>query len=221
MMTQPLTSRNASLVPCHRCHLLSQMPPDGKLSGMACPRCGAALHQRKPDSLNRTWAMVIAAIVFYIPAMVLPISTTTTFAGAQSDTIMSGVIYFIHSGSWHIALVIFVASVLVPILKILILIFLLISVQMKSKWRPLDSTRLYRIIEFIGKWSMVDIYVVTILVALVHLGNLATIEAEAGAVFFAAVVVLTMLAAMSFDPRLIWDNKESRNDRRENRNAPD
>jgi paraquat-inducible protein A len=208
MMTQPLTSRNASLVPCHRCHLLSQMPPDGKLSGMACPRCGAALHQRKPDSLNRTWAMVIAAIVFYIPAMVLPISTTTTFAGAQSDTIMSGVIYFIHSGSWHIALVIFVASVLVPILKILILIFLLISVQMKSKWRPLDSTRLYRIIEFIGKWSMVDIYVVTIMMALIKLGGLASFDAGPAAVYFGTMVVVTMFAAMSFDPRLIWDCME-------------
>ena len=91
-MTQPLTARNASMVPCHRCHLLSQIPSGGKLTGMACPRCGAALHQRKPDSLNRTWALVIAAISFYIPAMVLPISITTTFAGAQGDTIMSGVI---------------------------------------------------------------------------------------------------------------------------------
>ena len=155
-MTQALTARNASMVPCHRCHLLSQIPTSGTSSGLACPRCGAALHQRKPDSLNRTWALVIAAIVFYIPAMVLPISVTTTFAGAQGDTIMSGVIYFIHSGSWHIALVIFVASVLVPILKILILIYLLISVQRKSTWRPLDSTRLYRIIELIGRDGLVD-----------------------------------------------------------------
>ena len=207
-MTQPLTARNASMIPCHRCHLLSQIPSGGKLTGMACPRCSAALHQRKPDSLNRTWALVIAAIVFYIPAMVLPISITTTFAGAQGDTIMSGVIYFIHSGSWEIALVIFVASIMVPILKILILIYLLTSVRLKSTWRPLDSTRLYRIIEFIGKWSMVDIYVITIMMALIKLGGLASFDAGQGAVFFGTMVVTTMFAAMSFDPRLIWDCME-------------
>ena len=212
MMTQPLTARNASMIPCHRCHLLSQIPTSGTLSGLACPRCGAALHQRKPDSLTRTWALVIAAFVFFIPAMVLPISVTTTFAGAQGDTIMSGVIYFIHSGSWHIALVIFVASIMVPILKIMILIYLLISVQLKSKWRPLDSTRLYRIIEFIGKWSMVDIYVITIMAALIKLGGLASFDAGPAAVFFGTMVVTTMFAAMSFDPRLIWDCMEENND---------
>ena len=122
---------------------------------------------------------------------------------------MSGVIYFIHSGMWPIALVIFVASVAVPLLKLLILTYLLISVQRKSTWRAKDRTRLYRITEAIGRWSMVDIYVVTILVALVNLGALATIEARSGAIFFAAVVVITIFAAMSFDPRLIWDVKEN------------
>jgi len=213
-MTQPLTARNASMVPCHRCHLLSQIPTGGKLSEMACPRCGAALHQRKPDSINRTWALVIAAIIFYIPAMVLPISVTTTFAGAQGDTIMSGVIYFIHSGAWYIALVIFVASIMVPILKIIILLYLLISVQRKSTWRPLDSTRLYRIVEVIGKWSMVDIYVITIMMALIKLGGLASFDAGPAAVFFGTMVVVTMFAAMSFDPRLIWDCMEENHDAR-------
>ena len=212
MTSQALTARNASLVPCHRCHLLSQMPPGGSHTEMACPRCGAALHQRKPNSLNRTLALVIAAIVFYIPAMVLPVSVTTTFAGAQGDTIMSGVIYFIHSGAWYIALVIFVASIMVPILKILILIYLLISVRRKSTWRPLDSTRLYRIVEFIGKWSMVDIYVITIMMALIKLGGLASFDAGPGAVFFGTMVVVTMFAAMSFDPRLIWDCMEENYD---------
>jgi paraquat-inducible protein A len=122
---------------------------------------------------------------------------------------MSGVIYFIHTGMWAIALVIFVASILVPMLKLIMLTFLLITVQRKSAWRPKDRTRLYRITEAVGRWSMVDIYVVTILVALVDLGNLATIKVGPGAGFFAAVVVITMFAAMSFDPRLIWDAKES------------
>ena len=121
---------------------------------------------------------------------------------------MSGVIYFIHSGMWPIALVIFVASVFVPLVKLLILIFLLISVQRKSSWRQKDRTVLYRVTEVIGRWSMVDIFVVTILVALVHLGGLATIHAGPGAIFFGAVVVTTIFAAMSFDPRLIWDTEE-------------
>jgi len=123
---------------------------------------------------------------------------------------MSGVIYMIVSGSWPwpLALIIFIASVFVPLAKLFILTYLLISVQRKSQWRPYDRTRLYRLTEAVGRWSMVDIYVVTILVALVNLGNLATIEAGMGAVFFGAVVVITIIAAMTFDPRLIWDNME-------------
>lgn len=127
---------------------------------------------------------------------------------AQSDTIISGVIYFLHTGMWPIALVIFIASIFVPLVKLFILTFLLISVQRKSNWRPQDRTRLYRITEIVGRWSMTDIFVVTILVALVKLGSLATIEAGPGAIFFAAVVVTTIFAAMSFDPRLIWDAME-------------
>jgi len=121
---------------------------------------------------------------------------------------MSGVIYMIVSGSWPLALIIFIASVFVPLAKLFILTYLLISVKRKSQWRPYDRTRLYRLTEAVGRWSMVDIYVVTILVALVNLGNLATIEAGMGAVFFGAVVVITIIAAMTFDPRLIWDNME-------------
>jgi len=183
-------------------------PPGAADPAGKCPRCGAALHPRKPNSIARTWALVIAALIFYVPANVLPITKVTSLGATQSDTIMSGVIYFINSGMWPIALVIFVASVFVPVLKLLILLFLVISVQRRSQWRPKDRTRLYRITEAIGRWSMTDIFVVTILVALVHFGALANIEAQAGAVFFAAVVVITMLAAMSFDPRLIWDVKE-------------
>jgi len=202
------TAQSSSLLSCGICHLLMRKPPGAADPAGKCPRCGAALHPRKPNSIARTWALVIAALIFYVPANVLPITKVTSLGATQSDTIMSGVIYFIHSGMWPIALVIFVASVFVPVLKLLILLFLVISVQRRSQWRPKDRTRLYRITEAIGRWSMTDIFVVTILVALVHLGALANIEAQAGAVFFAAVVVITMLAAMSFDPRLIWDVKE-------------
>ncbi len=208
-MKNPLPiARHMGLVACRSCHLLNRRSK----TTANCPRCGARLHSRKPNSIARAWALVIAAAVFYIPANVLPITHTTSLGAVQSDTIMSGVIYFIQTGSWPVALVIFVASVFVPLLKLLILVFLLLSVQRRWQWRPVDRTRLYRLTEVIGRWSMLDIYVVTILVALVHLGALATIEAGPGAIFFAAVVVVTMLAAEAFDPRLIWDNMENTND---------
>jgi paraquat-inducible protein A len=200
------TAGNAGLISCHSCHLLCQRAK--RAADMRCPRCGAHLHDRKPNSIARTWALVLAAFIFYIPANVLPITIVISLGKAQSDTIMSGVIYFIHTGMWPIALVIFLASIFIPLLKLLILVFLLISVQRKSSWRQRDRTRLYRITEIIGRWSMVDIFVVTILVALVHLGGLATIHAGPGAIFFGAVVVITIFAAMSFDPRLIWDTEE-------------
>jgi len=204
------TARNQGLISCHNCHLLCRgAGPD---SIMTCPRCGTRLHRRKPNSIKRTWALVIAAFIFYIPANLLPITIVVSLGQAQSDTIMSGVIYFIKSGMWPIALVIFVASVFVPLLKLIILTLLLISVQRKSNWRSKDRTRLYRITEVVGRWSMVDIFVVTILVALVKLGGLASIQAQPGAVFFCAVVVITLFAAMSFDPRLIWDAEESLNE---------
>lgn len=170
-----------------------------------CPRCGDLLHRRKPMSIQRTWALVVAAIICYVPANLLPIMTVTSLGRTQSDTIYSGVVFLLTHGMWPLAVVVFVASIFVPLLKLLILVFLLVSVQARSAWRPRDRTRLYRVTEAIGRWSMVDVYVVTILVALVKLGNLASVQAEAGAVFFCAVVIMTMLAAMSFDPRLIWD----------------
>jgi paraquat-inducible protein A len=209
MKSIPFTARNASQISCHSCHLLCRIDYSQIGESLVCPRCGSTLHQRKPNSLKRTWALVLAACIFYIPANLLPVTVVISFGKAQADTIMSGVIYFISTGMWPIALVIFVASILVPMLKLIILTFLLITVQRKSGWRPKDRTRLYRITEAIGRWSMVDIYVVTILVALVNLGNLATIKAGPGAGFFAAVVVITIFAAMSFDPRLIWDAKET------------
>ncbi len=212
MKAIPFTARNASQIACHSCHLLCRINFSLIGESLVCPRCGATMHRRKPNSLKRTWALVLAAFIFYIPANLLPITVVTSLGKAQADTIMSGVIYFIRTGMWPIALVIFVASVLVPMLKLIILTYLLISVQRNSTWRPKDRTRLYRITEAVGRWSMVDIFVVTILVALVNLGSLATIQAGPGAGFFAAVVVITMFAAMSFDPRLIWDAQETVDD---------
>ncbi|WDP93269.1 MAG: paraquat-inducible protein A [Desulfobacter sp.] len=191
-----------ALTACHCCALTTPLAPSGE-SGR-CPRCGARLRAVKPLSLQRTWALVLAAVVFYVPANILPVTITRTLGAEQADTIMSGVIYFMLSGSWHIALIIFTASILIPMLKLLILIYLLLSVQFRSRWKPGDRTRLYRFTEAVGRWSMVDVYVVTVLAALVRLSPLASVAAGPGAVYFAAVVVITMVAAESFDSRLIW-----------------
>jgi paraquat-inducible protein A len=198
-MNRPVTARSLGLVRCHDCSLLAAAHLQ------TCPRCGAHLHLRKPDSLGRTTALVLAALILYLPANLLPITVTTAIGTRQADTILSGVIYFMQTGSWEIASVIFIASVFVPLAKLVILVLLLVSVRFRWRWRPRDRTVLYRLTELVGRWSMVDIYVVTILVALVRLGAVATIEAGPAAVYFAAVVVLTMFAAESFDPRLIWD----------------
>ncbi|EGV18622.1 paraquat-inducible protein A [Thiocapsa marina] len=201
--------RGEDRVSCDVCELV--IPPAAAVRDgdrLRCPRCRDVLHRRKPQSLQRTWALLIAAVLCYIPANVLPIMSVTSLGSSQSDTIFTGVRFMLDHGMWPLALVIFTASIFVPLLKLLILIFLLVSVQRRSDWRPRQRTRLYRVVEAIGRWSMVDVYVVTILVALVRLGNLASVQAELGAVFFCAVVVLTMLAAMSFDPRLIWDAME-------------
>ncbi len=197
------TARSKGLAGCHECGMVSRLPEAH--GHYVCTRCGTELHFRKPDSIRRTWALLIASIILYFPANLLPITHTTTLGVVQSDTIMSGVLYFISHGEWPLAIVIFTASVAVPFMKLVVLTYLLITVQRRSTRRNLDRTRLYRITELVGRWSMVDVFVVTILVALVQLGALAQIQAGAGAVFFGLVVVLTMFAAEAFEPKLIWD----------------
>jgi len=203
-----VTAAQLGLCGCHTCNLVTKVEPGQR--DAVCPRCGYHLHMRKPDSIARAWAFLIAGYILYVPANVMPIMHTSSLFGAQSDTIMSGVIYLWHSGSWHLALIVFIASILVPSGKLLAMTFLLISVQRRSVWDPMQRTKMYRIIEQVGRWSMLDIFVVAILVALVQLQSLATIRAGLGAVAFGAVVVLTMFAAMEFDPKLIWDSQGGR-----------
>ena len=205
MPVASLTAQQAQQVGCMDCGLLSRMTSAAQQEN-TCPRCGSALHSRHKNSLNRTWALLITAIIFYIPANLLPITLTTALGKTEGDTIMQGVIYFLFSGDLPVALVIFTASILVPMLKMIALTYLLISVQRHSPHRALNRTKIFRIVEFVGRWSMIDVFVVTIMVALVQLGAVATIQAGSGAIFFCAVVIITMLAAKSFDPRLIWDN---------------
>jgi paraquat-inducible protein A len=194
---------------CEGCELLSRAPA-GAGHELACPRCGAALHVRKERSLERTWAFVLAACICYLPANLFPIMTVRSLGKAESDTILGGIIYLFTHGMWPLGLIVFVASFCVPLLKLAIMLGLLASVHRRSRWRPVERTRLYRFTLAIGRWSMVDVFAVTILVALVHLGAVASIEAELGAVFFGAVVVLTMLGAEAFDPRLVWDPVDGR-----------
>ncbi len=171
-----------------------------------CGHCGARLHLRKPDSPNRTWALLIAACIMYVPANMLPVMITTSFLGEeQRDTIMSGIIYFWVSGSWVLAIIVFIASFLVPLFKLAVLIFLLIMARRHSDWRLMQRAKLYRLVELTGRWSMLDVFVVTLLTGLVQIKGFATVHAGAGIAAFAAVVVLTMFAALSFDPRLTWD----------------
>jgi paraquat-inducible protein A len=198
---KPLTALQAQQASCHSCGLLI-----GPVAGVPrCPRCGATLHTRHENSLTRTWALLLAAMILYVPANLLPITITTALGRTEGDTIMQGVVYFMMSGEWPIGLVIFIASILIPLLKMMALTYLLISVQRHSDHRPLQKTKIYRVVEFVGRWSMIDVFVVTIMVALVQLGAVATMAAGSGAIFFCAVVIISMLAAESFDPRLIWD----------------
>lgn len=205
------TARSHGYLSCHSCGLLSKGHEDIGY-GACCPRCQAPLHDRKPKSVQKSFAFLLSAMVLYLPANLLPIMETSTLVGTQQNTIMSGVAYLWIEGSWPLAVIVFIASVLVPLLKMLSMLLILLSVQQQSSWAPLQRASLFRVLEKIGPWSMLDIYVVAVLVALVRFQSLATIHAGPGALAFGAVVVLTMLSTMSFDPRLIWDALEKKHD---------
>jgi paraquat-inducible protein A len=202
-----VTARSMDAVSCSICGLLVSNKYRRTVSNH-CPRCDAPLRSRKTNSLNRTWALLIAATILYFPANFYPVLTLISFGKSTTNTIMGGVIELVQSGQWTIAAIVFVASVLVPIFKIVALFFLVISVQFNFNWQPRKRAILYRFTEFIGRWSMIDIFMISILIALVKLQAIATVETGPGAIAFAAVVIVTMFAAMSFDPRLIWDKSE-------------
>ena len=203
-MTAPAnTAAGSQLAVCHVCCKLASA------DAHHCPRCGASLHLRKPHSLQQTMALLLTASILYIPANVYPIMITDQLgASPEESTILGGVILLIELGSAPIAAVIFVASVMVPLGKLIALYYLVWSVGRGDLARPRQRTTLYRITEFIGKWSMVDVFVVAILVSLVHLAGVLVIRPGIAALSFAGVVIVTMLAAESFDPRLIWDRAE-------------
>jgi len=204
-MTAP-TAAPAGIVVCPACGILNQRARAGAAAARpGCSRCGLRLHVGRPRSLARTLALLLSAAVLYAPANLLPILETTSPFGSQRDTILSGAAFLWQGGSWPLALVILIASVLIPLLKLLVLSTLVLSVHLGWRGACLQRARLYRLIERIGRWSMTDVFVAAIVSTLVQLRGVATIRVGPAAVAFGAVVVLTMFATRAFDPRLIWN----------------
>ncbi len=201
-MSKWVSGRSLGLLVCANCRATVRAI---RASRSLCPRCRAPLHSRKPRSIATTTTLVLTAALLYIPANVLPVMHTHTVFSDDDDTIMSGVISLAHSGSWPLALLVFFASIVVPLLKLVALGEVLYAVARKSVRHAKQRSRLFRIVEFVGRWSMLDVYAVSLLVALVQIESLATIGVRLGSLAFAAVVVLTTLAAQSFDERLLWD----------------
>lgn len=207
----PVTARALGLWHCECCGLVSRARP--LEARPRCPRCLFALHDRKPDSLQRTLAYVGASVLLYIPANVLPVMGTASALGDAEHTILGGIAELWHAGSWELAAIVFIASIAVPLLKIAALVLLVATAARRSRWRQLERARLYRLVETVGHWSMLDVFVVVVLVGMVRFGAFASVSPEPGLLAFGGVVITTMLAASSFDPRLIWpedDDTQSR-----------
>ena len=203
MSHTPAMAAPAGLVSCEACQLLTQ--PASTAEPGYCPRCGQQLEFRRHASIETCWALLVAAAICFIPANALPVLNSTSLGTTEEDTILGGVVFLYVSGSWHLALIVLVASFMIPLGKLVALAYLMISVQRGSATSGHDRTRLYRLVEFIGRWSLLDVFVAAFTVALVQLQPLMSVAPGTGILFFAAVVVLTMLAAEAFDPRLIWD----------------
>ena len=204
-MNQPPRARDLGLLACHVCGQISR---NVRAESMLCPRCGSSLHPRKPNSLARSWALLLTAMLLYLPANLLPIMRTASPGDIDDNTILSGVVELWNNGSWDLAILVFTASIVVPALKFVALSLLLLSCQRGWGGWVRGRVRLYRVLEFIGYWSMLDVFVVALLTAVVRFGSLSTVEPPPGVIFFSLVVVLTMLASKSFDPRAIWDWKD-------------
>lgn len=204
-MSAPATGRSLGLLVCLECRATVRAVA---ASHPRCPRCRAALHARKPYSLLITTLLIIAAAILYVPANLLPVMDSRTLIDDEYDTILSGVLVLLRSGSWPIALLVFFASIVVPLLKILALAVLIFSAWARWPRGRLQRSALFRMVEFIGRWSMLDIYAISLLATLVQVQSFALVIVGWGAWAFAAVVILTLLAARTFDERLLWDDRE-------------
>jgi len=194
------TADELGVIACPLCELVMRAP-DGDAD---CPRCGQFLPRVSRRGIGKCWALVIAAVALYFPANVLPMMHTEQFPMHRDDTILSGIRFLWREGSWELAVLVFAASILVPLTKLIVLGFLLVTSSRRSTWRPRVRTKMYRALEVIGHWSMLDVFVVSLLTAVVQLGRFASVEPGPAVLPFASVVVLTMLASASFDPRTIW-----------------
>ena len=205
-MADEVAVRPPALLGCESCGLVSvsALADESGDSVQRCSRCGHVLHARKPFALQRTWACVISAAVLYIPANALPVMVTTSALQREEHTLLGGIHELWLDGSWGLSIIVFIASIAVPVLKIGVLGLLAWTVRRAPHWRRLERARLYRLVETVGHWSMLDVYVVVLLAATVRFGPLASVGAGPGLLSFAAVVVLTLLATWSFDPKMIW-----------------
>lgn len=199
------TAASRGLGLCKVCHLLQPCPVQ---HGVHCMRCGAAVHIRKPYSLVLSWFFLVLAMLLLIPANILPMMNILLFNRGEPSTIIGGVALLVHHGIYGIAVVVFIASFVVPLGKIACIIVLLLSVQFRWQANMQRRMVMFRVVEFLGRWSMLDVFVVTLMVGLVRLGQTVSVEPGMGIVAFGAAVILTMLSSMSFDPRLMWDTAE-------------
>ncbi|BBM01710.1 paraquat-inducible protein A [Microbulbifer sp. GL-2] len=199
----PRKGLHEGLTSCLSCHQLIILPVVG--GRCRCPRCGGRVHARIDGSLMLTWALTITGALLLLPANILPIMTVVYLGAGEPTTIISGVMQLYNSGMWGIALIVFVASIAVPVMKLLGLALLLVQMQLRLPFVPSQAMKIYRVVSGIGRWSLLDLFMISILVALVDMGFIAQVAAGPGSTAFASVVVITMTAARSFDPRLIWD----------------
>ena len=210
--TAARTGREAGLLLCQSCHKISPLPPRGPQENqkeeMSCPRCGELLHIRKENSIDRSWALIVTALLLTLPANLLPIMSVSSLGNVSKSTILDGIIHFFQEGSYGIGLIILTASVLVPLFKIIGMSLILISIHNKWTTWLRHKALMFRFIQFVGRWSMLDIFVIALLCSLVRFGSLSSVDTAPAALYFSAVVLCTMFAAISFDPRLLWDSAE-------------
>ena len=216
--TTARTGREAGLLLCRSCHKITPLPPrdqqknqrENQKEAMSCPRCGELLQIRKKNSLDRSWALIVTALLLTLPANLLPIMSVSSLGSVTKSTIIDGIILFFQEGSYGIGLVILTASVLVPLFKIIGMSLILISIHNQWTTWLRHKALMFRFIQFVGRWSMLDIFVIALLCSLVRFGSLSSVDTAPAALYFSAIVLCTMFAAISFDPRLLWDSAEEK-----------
>lgn len=206
-MKRPARALSSGFWTCLGCRQLVRAP---QVDSCLCPRCGARMHGRVDGSIMLTWALTITGALLLIPANILPVMTVIYLGSGDPSTIIGGAMELYHAGLWGIALIVFVASIAVPVMKLVGLVMLCLMVQRRWDVSPRQAMRIYRVVNAIGRWSLLDLFMISILVALVDMGAIAEVAAGAGSTAFATVVVVTMFAVRAFDPRLVWDVYEEK-----------